>query len=167
MPNQYTVPPLPERFWSKVNKDGPVPKHRPELGPCWIWLAYTSRKEYGRIRVEGKIRYAHTIAYELVVGPIPPGLEPDHLCRTPSCVRPSHIEPVTKKVNCLRGASFAAVNARKTECPRGHPYTPENTAMKALGRRECRTCKNKRQLARYHRLAAARAYGGQVDAKTT
>lgn len=70
---------------------------------------------------------------------IPDGLHLDHLCRNPMCINPSHLEPVTQKENTLRGFSVPAINARKTECKRGHPFTPENTIIKKLGK-ACRIC---------------------------
>jgi len=97
---------LPARFWAKVRL-GPVPAHRPDLGPCWEWMAYRNRKDYGRFggrRADGGNRMvlAHRWAYETLIGPIPDGLEPDHLCRNHPCVRPSHLEPVTHIVNMQR-----------------------------------------------------------------
>lgn len=95
------------RFWSKVNKDGPIPAHRPELGPCWVWTDPLSEEGYGRIAYEGKLHQAHTWAYARYVRPIPDGLEPDHLCRNRACVNyESHLEPVTRRENVRRGASF-------------------------------------------------------------
>src|SRR6185312_13183624 len=83
-----------ERFWAKVDKDGPEPEHRPDLGPCWLWT--TGRFSgavggYGQFwRCEGQNLHAHRVAYELLVGPIPYGLHLDHLCRVRHCVNPKH-----------------------------------------------------------------------------
>ena len=72
--------PMEERFWEKVDKNGPIPEKRPELGPCWLWLASISDNGYGKFSVRhGLIVYAHRLAYELLVGPIPPGKELDQL----------------------------------------------------------------------------------------
>src|SRR5258708_38793327 len=91
-----------ERFWPKVNKEGPVPAHRPELGPCWVWQAALNNKGYGmfsRAPVPGKrtapLVLAHRWAYEQMTGPVPDGLELDHLCRIPACRNPYHAEPAT------------------------------------------------------------------------
>lgn len=128
------------RFWSKVNKNGPVPDYRPDLGPCWLWTAgtngLTERNGYGRIWVVDRDVLAHRWSYEALVGPIPEGLELDHLCRVHLCVRPSHLEPVTTRVNNLRGTSVAAVNALKTHCPQGH----ELVLKPGYARRECPIC---------------------------
>jgi hypothetical protein len=145
--------PPEDRFWAKVNKDGPIPEHRPDLGPCWIWTGAKIKHGYGHFRLNRKSILAHRVAYEWLVGPIPEGLEPDHLCRVPSCVNPGHIEPVTQRENVLRGTSFAALNARKTHCPHGHEYTPENTRVQvkpngARGR-FCRACSNAKNRRRY------------------
>lgn len=138
--------PLAERFWKKVNKDGPIPEQRSALGPCWQWTASTTAGGYGQIRdggTRGSMLYAHRLAYEFTVGPIPDGLQLDHLCRNRACVNPSHLEPVANRENGLRGQSFAAINARKTHCPQGHEYTPENTVVYSKdGSRRCRICRS-------------------------
>ena len=78
---------------------------------------------------------AHRVAYELQVGPIPVGLQLDHLCRVRSCVNPAHLEPVTSAENTRRG-----LRAMKTHCPQGHPYAGENLLIRPTGQRRCRTC---------------------------
>ena len=90
---------------------------------CWIWTGATDGdKRYGCIGVKGKLLRAHRASYELFRGPIPEGLSLDHLCKTTLCVNPDHLDPVTHKVNVLRGDSIQAENATKTHCPRGHEY---------------------------------------------
>ena len=81
---------FPERFWSKVNKSGPVPAHRPELGPCWLWTASTSLDFYGHIhkdhqRAKGIMIYSHRAAWILLHGPIPEGLKVLHGCDNAKC----------------------------------------------------------------------------------
>jgi HNH endonuclease len=140
-------PPLRDpalRFWPKVDKHGPIPEHRPDLGPCWVWTATTNKKGYGRFNIGGKLHQAHRVAYELLIGPVPAGLLPDHLCRNSSCVNPAHLEIVTNRENTLRGAGASASNARKTHCPKGHPYDRANTYRRPDGGRECRICKQVR-----------------------
>jgi hypothetical protein len=127
-----------ERFWEKVNKRGPIPAHRPELGPCWVWTAAKSRG-YGRFWLNGRFVKAHRFAF----GPIPVGLEPDHLCLNKACVRRSHMEAVTPRAHIIRGGNRAALNARKTHCQHGHPFDPANTYTYPDGRRECRACRVK------------------------
>ena len=98
---------LSERFWAKVDKGGPLPVYRPELGPCWLWTAACDHGGYGYLHIESRRGSpktgAHRVAYKLLVGPIPDGLDIDHLCRVPACVRPSHLEPVTRSENTIRG----------------------------------------------------------------
>jgi hypothetical protein len=108
---------------------------------CWQWLGSQKSKGYGAFAVDGKTMCAHRVSWELAVGPIPAGMEMDHLCRNPGCVNPDHLEVVTRRENSLRGMSFAGVNARKTHCPQGHPYDEENTSTNTTtGGRLCRSC---------------------------
>ena len=150
--------PATVRFWEKVNKDGPIPAHRPELGPCWLWTGALSSKGYGNFWDGQKYTHAHIFADKLEHGEIDPSLERDHLCRTPACVRYSHLEAVTHKVNALRGKSPNAENARKTVCKRGHAFSFANTIVCRYGHRKCRTCQNalKRRLYRLSKEATAR-----------
>lgn len=116
-------------FWSKVDKSG----------ECWLWTKAT-QKGYGVFWVPPQNRRAHVVAYNLLVGPVPEGLDLDHLCRVRHCVNPSHLEPVTRKENVLRGETRAAENAAKTHCVRGHPFDDENTRISPKGLRICREC---------------------------
>jgi hypothetical protein len=120
--------PLKERFMEKVSPE-------PNTG-CWLWAAVTSRG-YGQICGEdGKMKAAHRTSYEMFVGPISPGLQIDHLCKVTCCVNPEHLEAVTPLVNTLRSNGLAAVHARKTKCPQGHPYSGYDNR----GSRVCRVC---------------------------
>lgn len=124
------VMPIGDRFWSKVDA----------TGVCWLWTAHRDPNGYGRFRLDGAIRPAHRVAYELLVGPIPEGLTLDHLCRIRHCVNPDHLEPVSRRVNTLRGIGVSALRARQTHCQHGHEFTPENTYTWRRQRR-CRTCR--------------------------
>lgn len=132
---------IAERFWEKVDfVDGPVPAYAPELGPCWLWIGSQNGWGYGQFRVEStRLIQAHAWAWIEANGPVPDGLELDHLCRVRNCVRPAHLEPVTHRINSLRGQSIAATNAAKTHCPQGHVYDEANTVVRR-GSRECRIC---------------------------
>lgn len=110
---------------------------------CWEWLGWLDRYGYGGFWFRDRNDVAHRAAYELLVEPIPAGMEIDHLCRNRSCVNPDHLEVVTHGVNTLRGNSASAVNARRTHCPNGHEYTAENTYTSPQGKRRCRTCLRK------------------------
>lgn len=149
----------PERFWSKVDKQGPVPAERPDLGPCWIWIAAKTSRGYGNFTVggrSGRNHTAHRFAYELANGAVADGLDLDHLCRVRACVNPTHLEPVTRRENLLRGETIVARNSAKTHCPHGHEYTPENTYVRD-GSRNCRQCRRQRERAYYaaRRLVAS------------
>ncbi len=115
------------RFWDRVEK----------TERCWLWRGATNGQGYGVIGVDGHQRYAHRLSYELFVGPIPDGLELDHLCRTPACVNPAHLEPVTHQENIRRG--FEA-RGPLTHCTRGHAFDEVNTYVSPIGFRSCRQC---------------------------
>lgn len=137
-----------DRFWSSVDKSG----------ECWLYVGSTVDPDgYARFYAHGRRHMAHRFAYELVVAPIPEGLQVDHLCKVRNCVNPAHLEPVTPKENNLRSESPAAKNAAKTRCVNGHVFTPENTYVHRGQARTCRTCNAKHVRRRYWRKKAATA----------
>ena len=109
---------------------------------CWDWLGAKSQAGYGRITLPtgktwGRTDWAHRVSYETFVGPIPAGLDLDHLCRNTSCVNPEHLEPVTRAENLHR------VAVSRTHCAHGHEFTEENTRILPRGRR-CKACERRR-----------------------
>lgn len=105
-----------------------------KTGDCWLWTGYTNDDGYGIIKVNGRAVGVHRVAYELVAGPIPKGIELDHLCQVRHCVRPGHLEPVTHTENVRRSG------VRTTHCPSGHLYDEANTYVYRSGARGCRAC---------------------------
>jgi hypothetical protein len=126
-----------ERFWKRVTilENG-----------CWQWTGAMSSGYgmFGEQRKPGakrnRMTSAHIWSYKNTIGPIPPGLELDHTCRNRACVNPLHLEPVTHRINVLRGSSIPAENEQKEFCKRGHEFTPENTYPRPNGGRTCRAC---------------------------
>jgi len=122
---------------------------------CWLWTGKIDKrgKGYGvfTYRENGKPKSvgAHRYAYELWVGPIPPGLTIDHIwpiCQNTHCVRaPGHLEPVTPAEQNRRYYS------RQTHCKWGHKFTPENTRISPEGHRLCRQCTRRRVNASYRK----------------
>lgn len=138
---------LPERFWTKVDR----------TDQCWTWNANHSPDGYGRFL--GFEQYGttlpHRIAWQDVHGPVPDGLELDHLCGRRDCVRPDQLEPVTHEENIRRAV------ARRTTCRNGHDYAATRVSDYAGGQRclLCRRAANsaymRRRRARLSELADA------------
>ena len=122
---------------------------------CVLWTGATNSGGYGTIWSEGRNRFVHRLMYEMFVGRIPDGLQLDHLCRVRHCASPAHLEPVTLRVNLLRGQTPAAVNAAKTHCPAGHEFDLLNTYWNPQGSRECRAC-NRAKMRRFRSRKASR-----------
>ena len=125
---------LPANVASKIDYE--------HLGACWFWMA-AKTNGYGVVQHNGRVQRAHRVVYEHLVGPIPVGLELDHLCRNRACVNPAHLEPVTGKDNIARGESMSALHSRQTHCRAGHEFTPDNTYLRKRGHnteRFCREC---------------------------
>lgn len=130
----------------------------PETG-CWIWQRTKSADGYGTLCLwtprnkPKRSTKAHRLAYEEFVGPIPDGLQIDHLCRNRACICPDHMEPVTQQENVMRGdAKFVSkrLALQRTHCKNGHEYTAENTAIYQNNHgRRCREC-NRMQCRKYH-----------------
>lgn len=95
------------RFWPKVNQLGPLPAPGTRaIGRCWEWTKSTNHKGYGKFAMGSGWVMAHRWVYEQYVGAIPAEHVVDHQCRNRACVRPSHLEPVTNRVNIQRGAEY-------------------------------------------------------------
>lgn len=138
-PHGFVFRTLAERFDEKVIRgDG-----------CWAWTGFVDKRGYARLREGGRrspVLYGHRYSYERFVGPIPEGLELDHLCRNRACVNPSHLEAVTRRVNQLRGNAPMMVVHRSGRCARGHERTPENTYFHRDGRAAyCKVCRELRR----------------------
>lgn len=114
---------------------------------CWIWHGAKNSEGYPQKRHNGRTAYVHRLSYEKAYGPIPVGLELDHLCRTPPCYNPNHLEAVTHGENLRRGKGNQYIG-RET-CSKGHRYSPENTRIYTPinGRpfRLCRECERIRE----------------------
>ena len=131
-----------ELFWANV----------PIGDDCWEWHKAISPNGYGKfsIVIDGRTTStgAHRVAYQIEKGPIPLGLVIDHLCRNKKCIRPSHLEAVTNRVNTVDRAigGVAALNSAKVYCPKGHELSGDNLCAYGVrrGRRICRTCKSTR-----------------------
>lgn len=146
----HACPDALERFWAKVDNvsspDG-----------CWLWLACQERGGYGRFSCHKSATpvVAHRYAYTTLVGPVPEGLQLDHLCRVRRCVNPAHLEPVTPRENQLRGETFAARKAGQALCVNGHDLDK----IDERGRRRCSECarRHTREYMRRQRYAKSEA----------
>ena len=112
---------------------------------CIEWQGWICPKGYSVIRFKSERHYAHRWIWEHTFGKIKKGLQLDHLCRNRKCVNLAHLEPVTPRINTMRGFSFSALNSKKTHCWRGHPFNEENTSINRSSARECLICRRARQ----------------------
>lgn len=126
---RWNPQPAIERVWPRI-----------QVGVCWLWTGSLTTAGYGQVRSsEGPLVSVHRLVYETLVGPIPDGLELDHLCRVRHCCDPDHLEPVTPGENHRRGSQVL------THCKNGHPF--DSTAG---NQRTCRICRR----AAWHRWKA-------------
>ena len=159
---------VPQRVINRVFER--LGEHSPD--ECWPWPGGLA-SGYGRVgwreNYKGYWAAAHRIVWEALKGPIPEGLDLDHLCHDPEtctiasecqhrrCCNPDHLEPVTRKVNLARGGTIPARNSKITHCPKGHPYDGTNLFHDTKGRRNCRECVRARNREYYHKNRERRA----------
>lgn len=135
---------LDQAFFSRIKK-------QPD-GGCWLYTGYITPNGYGTFGYQKKFHYAHRFSYEFYKGPIPEGLEVDHLCKVRNCCNPDHLEAVTTLVNQHRA------NPPKDHCNRGHAFDEENTFYVKKGerfKRYCRACNRDRTRERKHQKLLA------------
>lgn len=106
---------LVDRFWSYVDKNGPI--IRPELGPCWVWTAFRHKRGYGKIMIDGKPVSAHRLAWKLETGNEPGDIDILHRCDNPPCVRFAHLFDGTAADN------LADMVAKRRQC-KGSVFRP-------------------------------------------
>lgn len=130
---------LEQRFWTKVNKAGPLPLQCPELGVCWLWTASANSNGYGQISnpVRGERPLStHRLSWKFAFGEPTADLFVCHRCDTPLCVNPAHLYLATNAQN-LEDAKANGIKVgiqRSPFCKRGHVYEQR------YGRQYCPAC---------------------------
>ena len=154
--NQKRSIPAKKRFWGFVQKGGP--------GECWEWTGAKTSTGYGAFSADGRPTGAHCWSIQERYGLYADGYHIDHLCETPSCVNPEHLEVVTQEENIRRSNWPSAVNARKTHCSRGHPLEGDNVYLyKSPRGRMSRTCRQCQKITeRRIRFGRAEAEGRTI-----
>lgn len=126
---------LPAHFWSKAARTD-----------CIVWQGAQNSMGYGCFGIEGRSHLAHRLAWEDARGPIPDGMQVDHLCRNRACINVAHLELVTNQENTRRAVALTVGST----CKRGHAIASEGDLYeRASGIRECRACR--REAARRHK----------------
>lgn len=105
--------------------------------PCWNWTGSSNSRGYGCVAVKKKSQLSHRVAYQALVGPIPDGLQIDHLCRNKMCCNPAHLEPVTALENTRRALDVRG----RSRCVKGHPMAGPNLVVRHRYGWEYRTCR--------------------------
>ncbi len=132
-------PPGPGGYDRPMGREERVLRRVTYDGGCWLFRGALGPHGYGRIGHHDGTGLAHRAVYIALIGDPGDDIALDHLCRTPACVNPWHLEPVPNAENVRRGCASQRKKA-KTHCPHGHEYSPDNTIVKPSGARECRTC---------------------------
>jgi len=146
------------KLLKRTNTRGPVPPIRQwRYGRCWLWTGTVNDRGYGVLVLwvngKNKLVKAHRAMFEAVIGPMPDGMEPDHLCRVRRCVNPEHLEPVTHGENLARGDTTNWLRRRQI-CANGHDVSGPNGRLTPTGRRRCRQCNREYMQRRTARLNA-------------
>lgn len=123
-------------------------KVNPETG-CWEWTGSTDGTGYGKFYFNQRLVPSHRFSWEMRNGKIQDGLEVHHKCRNKLCCNPEHLSPITRREHNMIPPNVAGINARKTHCLNGHPYSGTNLYVSPIGRRVCRTCNKEKLRKRY------------------
>ena len=136
---KHLTPQRIEVFWSYVLRKGP--------DDCWDWGLTIYPDGYGRFQLGRRSEGSHIVAWKIAH---PEYVSEryvktlDHTCKNRKCVNIKHLQVVTHTENVMLGDGWGATNARKTECNKGHKFTPENTRVESSGSRRCLTCERSR-----------------------
>ncbi len=145
-------------------------------GSCWRATKGIRKDGYCQIQLTGKRApkvLGHRLSYEHFRGPIPEGLQLDHVwargCRFRDCINPSHLEPVTQAVNINRGTQrqrtreyFDAFWANRTHCDHGHDLAEVGIHTVRNGHRWCRACRSETKSETHRRAMADPAKAASI-----
>lgn len=111
---------------------------------CWEWVGSLNDDGYAQFALSHTFtKRVARFLYEEEYGPLDPSIHLDHLCRNRPCVNPAHLDPVTPRVNILRGVGPTAINARREYCTNGHDLSdPDVLYVRPNGWRQCRVCQS-------------------------
>lgn len=119
-----------DRWWGRVDKNGPLPEEREWLGPCWLWGGHVRKDGYGAISLMAKTRYAHRVFWAIEHGDPAPGAFIDHLCMVRHCVNVSHMREADRVTN---GQNRSGKHPTSTSGHRGVAWISSRRAWRCKG----------------------------------
>lgn len=120
-------------FWDKVERN--------PLTDCLEWTGRMGRDGYGKLKIKGKEKRAHRVAYQIGYGLDPKELFVCHKCDNPKCVNPQHLFLGTHTDNMQDMLRKGRHTNQKTHCKYGHSLEDAKVYFNKKTNNQMRQCK--------------------------